>query len=118
MNETPEEAWRRSEARRTGEDLDIAFFEENKNRGHRIRLAQWFEFGQERDQYAIVRMRDDFTTEAAPLEIERPLPDIEGLAKYLWQAIDFASRFNGGAPITLPITDAMIVDFMKGARRG
>lgn len=107
-----------AEARQAGEDSDVAFFEENPGRGHRVRVAQPFEFGVDRDQYAIVRLRADFTTEAAPLEIDRPLPNIEGLVEYLWQAIDFQKLFHDGAPVALPISDDMIVDFMKGARRG
>lgn len=77
-----------------------------------------FEFGQEGELYAISRLRDDFIVEAAPLQIEKPIPDIDGLVGYLWGVLDLYRRSGGSVPISVPISDDLIVEHMKARARG
>jgi hypothetical protein len=105
-------------AQQCGEGEDVRFFEQHGHRRHRARAALPFEFGHDRPATAIVRLRPDNTTQRAPIEADRTIPDVEGLVAHLWQAIDFQKRFHDGAPISLPISDDLIVQFLKERRHG
>lgn len=105
-------------AQQCGEGEDVRFFEQHGHRRHRARAALPFEFGHDRPATAIVRLRPDNTTQRAPIEADRAIPDIEDLIAYLWALLDIRIRDGNPEPFIVPITDQMIADYLGGVRHG
>lgn len=105
-------------AQRCGEGDDVLFFEQHTDRRYRARPALPHEFGHDRPATAIVRRRPDNTTERAPIEAGRPIPDVEDLIAYMWAILDIRMRDGSREPFVVPISDSMIADYLGGVRHG